>query len=313
MNIKGVLGSISPKLYLFARDRYHQYLINRHKSMSREELIADISAMYRKRIGRDLNLSDPRSYTEKIQWSKFYNNDPLRSTLSDKLLVREWIEERIGSDYLIPLLGVYSAVDEISYNNLPDSFVLKTNNASGTNIVVSDKSKINEKAIARLLRRWLAMPFGWVSYEPQYLSIDPCIIAEAFIQPSAGESDLRDYKFLCFDGIPAYVWVDVNRNTDHARAVFDTDWNLQSWSQFDYPMASEIERPGCLEEMISVASKLSQGFSHVRVDLYESEGKVYFGEMTFTNGGGFEKIVPREYDDVLGSRWTLEARGENDG
>lgn len=273
--------------------------------MDAGEVAAELGRMYEKRIGLPLNLAKPMRYTEKIQWSKLHDSSDRRSLLSDKYAVRNWVEETIGSQYLIPLLGVWGSADEINVDKLPIKFVLKTNNASGTNVLVKDKRKMNWDKVRRTLNDWLSMDYAYYSFEMQYKDIEPKIIAEEFMLPVEGESDLRDYKFLCFNGEPAYIWVDVNRNTNHARAVYDINWGLQPWNQYDYPERINVQKPQSLEEMIDIARALSKGFPHVRVDLYEIDGRPYFGEMTFTNGSGFERIDPIEYDELLGDMWAI--------
>lgn len=274
--------------------------------MTDEMIVKELRRLYKSRIGVDLNLENPVRYTEKIQWSKLYDRDSMRSTLSDKYAVREWIGEKIGDEYLIPLLGVWESPDEIDFDKLPNNFVMKTNNASGTNALVKDKTKENLKRLKRRLRSWLAFENGWYLFDLQYQDIPPKIIAEKYMIDHGSSRELMDYKFMCFNGTPMYVWVDLDRYTDHRRIVFDLDWKIQPWTQYGYPAVEEIvEKPQCFDEMVQIAKELSQGFGHVRVDLYSIDNRPYFGEMTFTNGSGFEPIIPDEYDAVLGSMWKL--------
>ena len=268
--------------------------------------IKRIKKLYKKHIGRELNLNNPEAYTEKLQYRKIYDNNPLYSLLSDKYAVREWVKERVGEDKLIPLLGHWANYKDIDFDALPSEFVLKTNNASGTNVIVKDKNEIDHKLLNRKFSFWLKMKFWNITgYELHYATIKPLIIAEKYVSVK-GEGDLKDYKFLCFDGKVNYIWVDTGRYHNHKRTVFDRNWNIQEWQQLYYEKDFEVEKPDNLDEMIAVAERLADGFDHVRVDLYDCEGKILFGEMTFTNASGFQPIVPDQYDYVLGKLWNLK-------
>ena len=267
-----------------------------------------ISKQYKLYIGKKLDWNKLETYTEKMQWVKLYDEDRQKSILSDKIEVRKWVENKIGAEYLIPLLGTWEKPNQIDFESLPAKYVLKTNNASGTNIIVNDSSQINTKIVCAKLTRWLNVKAYYLSgFEMHYSRIKPLILAEEYIEH--GENDLQDYKFLCFNGKPYYCWVDVGRYHDHKRNMYDMDWNLQSWNEWnrrDYGNTDEpIEKPQNFEEMVYIVEKLCEGFSHVRVDLYNVDGRVLFGEMTFTNGSGYGKIVPEEYDYKLGKIWDL--------
>lgn len=261
--------------------------------------------LYKKKIGRSLNLHDPKAYTEKIQWAKLHDCTPIKTKLSDKYLVREWVSERVGEEYLIPLLGVWDKYSDIDFESLPNSFVLKTNHGSGTVFVVKDKSEFDEKKCKTLFNDWMHTDYSYVfGLELQYTNIKRKILAEEYLDAKGKE--LQDYKFLCFDGKPYFCWVDLDRFSNHKRNIYDLDWVLQPWNQYTYGnSAIEIPKPKNFDKMVEIASVLCQGFSHVRVDLYNIEGKIYFGEMTFTNGSGYECIVPDKYDFELGKQWKI--------
>ena len=232
--------------------------------------------LYKKKIGRSLNLDDPKAYTEKIQWAKLNDCTPIKTDLSDKYLVRKWVSERIGDEYLIPLLGVWDKYSDIDFESLPNSFVLKTNHGSGTVFVVKDKSKFDKKKCKTLFNDWMHTDYSYVfGLELQYTNIERKIIAEEYLD-SKGE-ELQDYKFLCFDGKPYFCWVDLDRFSNHTRNVYDLDWVLQPWNQYTYGnSANDVPKPKNFDKMVEIASILCQGFSHVRVDLYNIEGKIYF-------------------------------------
>lgn len=261
--------------------------------------------LYKRAIGRKLDWNNLNAYTEKMQWAKFYDTTPIKTTLSDKYLVREWVAEKIGAEYLIPLLGVWDRFSEIDFDALPDRFVLKTNHGSGSVIIVKDKSRFDKVDAGKRFDDWINIDYAYATgYELQYSGIKRKIIAEKYVETELGE--LQDYKFLCFDGKPYFCWVDLGRFGKHTRNVYDLDWKLQPWNQYTYGnSATPIPKPKNFEKMIEIATVLCQGFSHVRVDLYNIEGKIYFGEMTFTNGCGFDRIIPDKYDFMLGELWKI--------
>ena len=264
-----------------------------------------LAKAYEQKIGHPLDWHHLETYTEKMQWEKLYDKNPLKTQLSDKYLVRQWIKEKIGDEYLIPLLGVWDCFDDIDFDKLPNQFVLKTNHGTGTNLIVKDKTKLKYRKAKQAFDDWMEMDFAFTNnYQLHYSSINRKIIAEKYLETDLGE--LQDYKFLCFDGVPRFCWVDLGRYSNHTRTVFDMDWKQQPWTQAEYGVSKEpIPKPKNFEKMIELAKLLSQGFSHVRVDLYNINGIIYFGEMTFTNGSGLDKIIPEEYDAVLGKMWNL--------
>lgn len=273
---------------------------------SLEEQKIAVASKFKSKIGRDLDWNNLQTYTEKMQWEKLYDKNPLKVTLSDKYLVRNWVASKIGDEYLIPLLGKWDTTKGLDFEKLPNQFVLKTNCGSGDVIIIRDKSKLNnhdKKVIKAKLDYYLTCDFGATSYELHYSLIKPCIIAEKYIDSS--EKDLPDYKFLCFDGKAYYCWVDKGRYSNHSRHVYDTEWNFQKWNQMYEIRDISIPKPQNFDVMLKIARKLSEGFPHVRVDLYNIDGKIYFGEMTFTNGSGFDLIHPYEADLYLGSLWHI--------
>ncbi len=264
-----------------------------------------VAKQYEKRIGHILDWSHLETYTEKMQWEKLYDNNPLKGLLSDKIAVRKWVAEKIGDEFLIPLLGIWSKFDDIDFSLLPNRFVLKTNHGSGSNIIVEDKTNLNMTMAKKKINKWLSTDFGLLSFERHYSDITPRIIVEQFIESNG--AGLQDYKFLCFEGKPMYCWVDCDRFSNHTRNVYNIDWKLQAWNQETYSNYREpLPKPINFEKMVEIASVLSAGFSHIRVDLYNINGRIYFGEMTFTNGGGYDRILPAKYDLELGKLWHIE-------
>ncbi|MGX7107172.1 ATP-grasp fold amidoligase family protein [Hutsoniella sourekii] len=292
-------------LYFLLRRKGRYSDFDKMNRMSTEEKKAYLDKMYLEKLNRHINWESPQRYTEKIQMSKIYDDSELKALLSDKYMVKKWVSEKIGSEYVIQTLGIYDNFDEIDFKKLPNQFVMKTNNASGTNFVVTDKGKLNINNTKYLFKRWLESDNGLAqSLELHYRKIPPKILIEEYISDGTGE--LKDFKFLCFDGEPKFCWVDIDRYGNHKRNIYDLEWNLQPWNQKNYGNSEfEIKKPHNFNEMIRLASILSKGFPHVRVDFYNVEGKIYFGEMTFTNGSGFEPIVPDEYDYKLGELWSI--------
>lgn len=305
--IKQKLKKFFPKLYewyLHLQRRQCIAKIEKRKRLDKNEYKNEISKQYKKRIGHEINWNKLETYTEKMQWAKLYDDDPRKSELTDKYEVRKWVAKEIGEEYLIKLLGVWNSFDEIDFSKLPNKFVLKTNHGSGTNVIVKDKKLLDFKNIKQKFNDWLETDYGYKSLELHYSKISPKIIAEEYVETELGE--LQDYKFLCFDGIPYFCWVDMGRYTNHTRNVYNMNWELQPWNQETYAhYEKEIDRPKNFEKMVEIVKKLSKDFGHVRVDLYNVDGKIYFGEMTFTNGGGFDRIIPEKYDKMLGDLWKI--------
>ena len=311
--MKDKIKKAFPKLYDWYRfeveKREDQKALAYYSALPESEYENELVRLYQERVGHTLDLHNPKRFSEKIQWRKLYELTPLMSRLSDKYEVREWVKEKIGEDYLIPLLGSWDAFDDIDFNELPKSFVLKTNNASGTNLIIQDKMKMDKRTAKRKFDYWIKKPFGMLSgLELQYCSIKPKIIAEKNML-SEGMDDLPDYKFFCFDGKVYCSYTMIEYTNDHEKGklgFFDREYNLLEAHREDFqPIKEQIPRPQNYEKMIEVAEILSKGFSHVRVDLYNINGRVYFGEMTFTTNSGFTKYRPEEFDYELGEQWKL--------
>ena len=260
-----------------------------------------LQLQYLFKMGCKLDLQNPKSFNEKIQWLKLYNRNPLYTTLVDKYAVKKWVADRIGKDYVIPTLGVWDNAKDIDFNSLPERFVLKTTNGSGGNdvVVCKNKKKFNRGYVFARLNKSLKKNVYRDLREWPYKNIQPRIIAEKYMEDKNGE--LMDYKFFCFDGSVKCLQVDYDRFVEHHRNIYDLDWNLLPFSIKYPPKAGMlIEKPQHLDKMIAVAQELSKGFPHVRVDLYNVEGKIFFGELTFYHGSGFEKFNPDEWNMKFG-------------
>ncbi len=261
----------------------------------------ELKEWYWRNTGKVLRLDYPRSFNEKIQWLKLCDSTAIKTDLADKYKVREYVREKIGEQYLIPLCGVWDDFTQIDFSELPDQFVLKCNHGSGWNCIVRDKSKINYKKMCKQFNGWLKSNYAYnAGFELQYKNIRSCIIAEEYISELNGE--VYDYRFFCFDGKPLYVWVDKGSGTsDHQRNIYNIEWEKQNY-RVNYPdISPNPPKPNNYEEMVECAKKLSEGFIFVRVDLYSVDEKVYFGEMTFTPQSGIGDWDNEEINLYYGS------------
>lgn len=273
-------------------------------------IMSDRKAVYRyyaKRTRRkDFDIDNPTLFSEKLQWYKLNHHDPLMQRVANKYTVRDYLKE-IGYGHLLnDLLGVYTSVDDIDFDSLPRQFVLKGTHGSGFNIIVKDKSKLNIRQARMMMRSWLNQHIAWSGREWVYKDMPRHIIAEKYLEDETGE--LRDYKFYCFNGGPAFMQLEVGRGTAHnTRNFYDMDWKLMPFGkELPHNPNLDVPRPKAFDEMKSIAADLCKPFQYVRVDLYQVAGKVYFGELTFFPAGGAPDFVPAEYDEVVGKMWRLE-------
>jgi len=300
MSIKKTIRKFIPEKL---KDRYYLYKLKCREKLTVEEIKYSLGAKYFEKFGRELSWDNPKTYTEKINVSKIRENNDNRDVLTDKYLVRNWVSKKIGDKYLVPLYGVYDSFDEIDFDKLPDKFVIKCNHDCGSVTLCKDKSKLDLKKLRYKYNEfYLKRNFAYAGFEMHYKNIKPKIIIEKYMG-----DDIRDYKFLCFNGKPYYCWIDVNRFGDHRRNIYDMNWELQPFIEGYKNSDEKIKCPKKFDEMKEIASKLSKGFDHVRVDLYMIDNNIYFGEMTFTNANGFKKFEPDEWDYKLGSLWNLKS------
>lgn len=263
-----------------------------------------IKKVFKLRVGYSCNLSNPTSYNEKLQWLKLNYRNSLCNKLSDKLLVRSYVEEKIGKQYLIPLFGVWDSPKDIDFSNLPNQFVLKCNHNSGLGMYIcKNKKDIDEERVKSNLEIGLSEDYWVKTKEWVYEGIKKKILCEAFLGDNNGLG-INDYKFYCFDGEPKYFLVSSNRMKGVRFDYFDLNKKPLPFSQGGERGNINIDDLD-ISEMIDVSKKLSNGFPHVRVDLYFLEGKVYFGEMTFFDSSGFEPFKPRKWDYINGNYLNL--------
>jgi hypothetical protein len=259
---------------------------------------------YREKYNCELDLDNPLKFSEKLQWLKIYDRRPIYTTTSDKFAVRQYVADRIGEQYLPKLYGVYRSSKEIDWESLPNKFVLKANHGSKWNFYCKDKRKLNITEVSRQVDDWMTKNYFYPGRESNYKHISPRIICEEYLEDEKGAA-LKDYMFYCFNGRVEFIHVDVNRFTDHRRAIFDTDWNLLPFTIYYLLPEEEISRPTKLEKMISLACALTDGFPFFRVDLFFIGELIYFGELTLCPVSGFPIIRPPEYDRILGEKLIL--------
>ena len=250
---------------------------------------------------KKLNLENPITYTEKIQWIKLYDIDNLKTNLSDKYLVREWVKKKIGDKYLIPLLGVWDKFNDIDFNKFPNKFVLKCNHGSGMNIIVLDKNKFNISEAKKNVDYWMKINYAFYNgLELQYKDIKRKIIAEEYIENT--DNNIIDYKIWCFDGKIEVIMVISERNKIKEYAFYDKNWNLLPFYYSKY-QEKKFEKPKNLNELLNISKILSKNFKHVRTDFYIlNNGTIKFGEMTFTPNSGIVDFSKKEYNEYFGNK-----------
>lgn len=275
-----------------------------------QKLISDEKAIkryYRKKSkGNMLNLDNPKRFSEKLQWYKLNGKDPLMQICADKNRVRKYISD-LGYGYLLnEQYGVFKHVEDIDFDSLPNKFVMKAAHGSGWNIIVKDKNKLNKKKAKMLMRSWLKQDTSWSGREWVYKDMPRSIVIEKYLEDETGE--LRDYKFFCFNGQPRFMQLEVGRNTAHnTRNFYDMDWKLMPFGkELPHNPNLNVPKPILFDEMKKIAENLCKPFQFVRVDLYQANGKVYFGELTFFPAGGAPDFVPDQYDEIVGDMWELK-------
>lgn len=258
------------------------------------------------RMPYKLNLGNPQSYNEKLQWMKLYDRNPLYTTMVDKYAVKEYVANIIGQEYIIPTLGVWTSFDEIDFDSLPNQFVLKCTHDSGGLVICKDKSKLNLSKAKLKIEASLQTDYYMSGREWPYKNVPRKIIAEQYMEDTK-TGELRDYKFFCFNGKVKWLFIATDRQNREEPYFdfFDMDFNHLPM-QHGHPNAPIIpEKPESFELMQRLAAKLSQGLPQVRVDFYEVDGKVYFGELTFFHHGGWTPFTPEKWDYIFGKEFVL--------
>lgn len=272
-----------------------------------------IKLHYRFQMGKKLNLKDPKTFQEKLQWLKLHDHNPEYGKMVDKVLVKDYVTKRIGSQYVIPLIAVWEKPEDIEWDKLPDRFVLKTNHGGGNTgvVICRDKSKLDKNKAIEKLNDSLSRDVYKKHREWPYKNIKKCVFAEEFVEAAPGEPDLPDYKFFCFNGEVKALFVATERQKvgeDVKFDYFDADYNHLLFRQGHNHAKQIPPRPKSFEEMKRIAAELSKGIPHVRVDLYEVNGKPMFGELTFCHFGGTVPFEPEEWDYKFGEWLVLPSK-----
>ena len=261
---------------------------------------------YRFHMGKKCDLKNPRTFNEKLCWLKVYYGSAERSALVDKYIAKQFIAEKIGSEYVVKTLGVWDRFEDIKFDDLPERFVLKPTHASGNVMICKDKSKLDMKALKIQTDRWMRRNFYHQGREPEYRKIKPRILAEEFLADKDGNA-VSDFKFFCFNGTPRAVCICKDRFGEGGLLLnyYDMQWNPLPFRKIHTQQGEPIERPATLEEMSRICKILSEDFLFVRLDLYDVQGRIYMGEMTFYPDSGVKRFENEEWDRMIGSWITL--------
>lgn len=302
----GVISKISTlSKIVFNKDFRFCYFADKGKkgSVPAEEFL---KIRYRSEFGKKLNLECPETYTEKLQWLKLYDHRPEYTLMVDKFAVKQYVAERIGEEYVIPLLGVWERIEDIDFASLPEKFVLKTTHDSGGLVICKDKKELDIQRAIKKLTYFLNRRYYDYNREWPYKNVKPRIIAEQYMEDSTYK-ELRDYKFFTFGGVPKVLYIAQGRGKGEPTVAdfFDMDFNHLPFT-IDHDTAEvPPEKPQNFELMKKLAAKLSEGTPQLRVDFYEVDGRVYFGEMTFFHCSGLAPFHPKEWDRIFGDWVTL--------
>ncbi len=269
-----------------------------------------LKVKFRKEMGKKLNLKNPQTYSEKLQWLKLYYRCPEYTNLVDKYEVKEFVANLIGREYIIPTLGVWNNVEDIEWTKLPKQFVLKCTHDSGGIVICRDKSVLDKQAAMVKLRLGQHHDYYRGNREWPYKNVPRRILAEEFMVDESG-TELKDYKFFCFDGVPKAMFIATDRSNPDVETkfdFFDMDFNHLPFTNGHPNSLKPVVKPEGFDEMKEIAAKLSKGMPHVRVDLYNINGHIYFGELTFFHWSGMVPFVPEEWDYTFGSWIKLPSK-----
>ena len=241
--------------------------------------------IYKKMMGKDLNLKNPQTFNEKLQWLKLYDRKKEYIQMVDKYEVKKYVANIIGDEYIIPTIGIYNNFDEIDFDKLPNQFVMKCTHDSGGIVICKDKSKLNIEEAKEKINKSLKNNYYWMWREWVYKNVKPRIIIEKYMEDNKTK-DIRDYKFFCFNGKMKMFKIDFNRYINHQANYYDKN--------------KKLKIPNNIDKMIELSEQLSKNMTFLRVDFYDINGKIYFGELTFCPAAGVGKFIPEEWDYKLG-------------
>lgn len=291
------------RMIRYLSDSDYRFLANRayglNKNLSDEVFL---KKLFKIKMGCDLNLENPVTYNEKLQWLKIHDRNPIYTSMVDKYEVKKIVAEAVGESYVIPTLGVWDTFDEIDLENLPRQFVLKCTHDSGSTVICKDKSSWNVNEARKKINSFLRKNYYYYSREWPYKNVQPRILAEKYMEDNS-TAELRDYKFFTFDGVAKAMFIASERqdtSTETKFDFYDMEFNRLNIVNGHPNSGKEMKKPETFDEMRTLAETLSKGIPHLRVGFYEVNGKVYFGEFTFSHWGGIVPFVPEEWDYTFG-------------
>ena len=302
MNIKIMIKKIFRCFY--DQDYRYNVLLNKgvYRNVRDEEVL---ERLYYIHFREKLNLENPKTYTEKLQWLKLYDHQPIYTKMVDKAGAKDFVAERVGEEYIIPTLGIWDRFEDIDFDKLPERFVLKCTHDSGSYVICNDKKVFDVDKAKKKINKALKREYYYLYREWPYKNIKPRIIAEEYMEDT-DDAELRDYKFFTFGGVPKVLYITQGRGKNQPTVAdfFDMDFNHLPFT-IDHDMGEKLPHPPKnFEEMKRIAAALSKGTPQLRVDFYEVNGKVYFGEMTFFHCSGFDGFHPEEWDEIFGD-WVI--------
>lgn len=301
--------SILKKICRYIVDKRYRFCVNTrlgiHNKMGDETFLRKV---YKLHFGKELNLENPKTFNEKLQWLKLHDRKPEYTRMVDKYEAKKYVAEKIGEQYTIPTLGVWDKFDEIDFDSLPNQFVLKCTHDSGGLVVCKDKTKLDIPTAKKKINKHLKRKYFYIWREWPYKNVKPRIIAEKYMEDEK-TTELRDYKIFCFNGEAKLLFIATDRQTEGEETkfdFFDMEFNHLPFTNGHPNAKIPPEKPVCFDEMRELAEKLSAGIPHLRVDFYEVNGRVYFGELTFSHWSGMTPFDPPEWDEKLGNWITLK-------
>lgn len=269
-----------------------------------------LTRMFKKRMGYELDIENPKTFNEKLQWLKVNERQDILPLLTDKYLVREYIREKFGEQYLIPLLFVTEDYREITDDNIPnENCIIKTNCGSHDYYIIRNKKEVDIEILQNRYKDLLDSNYYYKGREWNYKNINPCIIIEKLLEDKNGKIP-NDYKLTFFNGELQFVYCSIDREGDNYRKIYDPNWNPMDFSMGhsleEYKQFPDIEPPKSLNDMIRIGKEIAKELPYVRVDFYDVDGKLYCGEITLYHGSGFDKFYPEKYDRIWGERLKLK-------
>jgi hypothetical protein len=261
--------------------------------------------MYWLMTGHRPKLKHPKSYNEIIQYQKIHDHNPIYEVMADKFRVREYVESKIGSEVLIPLLGVYDSVQDIPFHDLPERYVIMCNHDSGSVVICKDRKTFNINKAKNKLTKHLRTDFSLKFKEWQYHAIPRKLLVYQYLEDESGS--LNDYKIFVLGGKARFIQVDLGRFTKHVRNIYDTDWNLLPFT-IGYPNGAMTSKPTCLDKILHYAEVLASDIPQARCDFYVVNDHIYFGEITLSHTAGYDKFTPNEWGEIFGSYIPLPSK-----